>query len=50
MIENNNYIASEQHHIYTPIEKYKEIKALKIIYDDYFLKIKKVYTKYDGLK
>jgi len=49
-LENNNYIASEQHHIYTPIEKYKEIKALKIIYDDYFLKIKKVYTKYDGLK
>ena len=49
-INNDTYIPSKEHHIYTPIEKYEEIKALKIIYDDYFLKIKKVYNKYNGLK
>lgn len=49
-INNDTYIPSKEHHIYTPIEKYEEIKALKMIYDDYFLKIKKVYNKYNGLK
>jgi len=49
-INNDTYIPSKEHHIYTPIEKYEEIKALKMIYDDYFLKIKKVYKKYNGLK
>ncbi len=49
-IDNDTYIPSKEHQIYTPIEKYEEIKALKIIYDDYFLKIKKVYDKYNGLK
>ena len=29
-INNDTYIPSKEHHIYTPIEKYEEIKALKI--------------------
>ena len=46
-LENDTYLPSSQHHIYTPLTMYTENKGLKIIYDDYFNKIKKTYTKYN---
>jgi hypothetical protein len=46
-LENETYLPSSQHHIYTPLTMYTENKGLKIIYDDYFNKIKKTYTKYN---
>ena len=49
-LENDTYIPSEQHHIYTPLENYSNIEGLKIIYDDYYSKIKQIYSTYYGLK
>ena len=49
-LENDTYLPSSQHHIYTPLTMYTNNEGLKIIYDDYFDKIKKVYNKYNGLK
>ena len=46
-LENDTYLPSSQHHIYTPLTMYTENKGLKIIYDDYFNKIKKTYIKYN---
>lgn len=48
-LENNSYVPSLQHHIYTPLENYSNIKGLKFIYDSYFSKIKEVYLKYKEL-
>ena len=46
-LENDTYLPSSQHHIYTPLTMYTENKGLKIIYDDYFDKIKKTNFKYN---
>jgi hypothetical protein len=46
-LEKNSYIPSKQHHIYTPLESYEEIEGLKLIYDEYFNKIKITHKKYD---
>jgi hypothetical protein len=45
-IDNDSYIPSQQHHMYTSLDMYKNINGLKNIYDDYFLKIKKTHQKY----
>jgi hypothetical protein len=42
----NGYIPSTQHHIYTPIEMYTNVKSLKLIYDDYYNKLKETKIKY----
>jgi hypothetical protein len=44
----SGYTPSTQHHIYTPLEKYKENDGLKFIYDDYFEKMIKTKDKYNG--
>ena len=41
------YIPSKMHHIYTPLDVYSKNTELKLIYDNYFLKIKEVKKKYD---
>ena len=46
-LENNTYLPSSQHHIYTRLTMYTDNKGLKIIYDDYFNKIKKTHIKYN---
>ena len=46
-LEKNSYIPSKQHHIYTPLESYKQTEGLKLIYDEYFDKIKITHKKYD---
>lgn len=46
--ENDTYVPSAQHHIYTPLESYKNISGLKMIYDDYYNKLKQIKTKYLG--
>jgi len=48
VMEENSYIPSTQHHIYTPIENYTIIPGLKIIYDDYYNKLKSTKKKYNG--
>jgi hypothetical protein len=35
------------HYIYTPLDVYSKNTELKLIYDNYFLKIKEVKKKYD---
>ena len=42
----NHYVPSSMHHIYTPINMYEEVESLKIIYDEYYNKLKKVIFKY----
>jgi hypothetical protein len=44
--ENNTYIPSKMHHIYTPIKSYSKNKCLKKIYDDYFENLKEIKNKY----
>ena len=44
----NGYIPSTEHHIYTPLSMYSDNKQLKIIYDDYYDKLKKTKEKYYG--
>ena len=44
--DDNNYIPSSMHHMYTPLSMYKEIPELKMIYDNYYDKLKNVTTKY----
>jgi hypothetical protein len=46
-LENDTYLPSSQHHIYTPLTMYTNNEGLKIIYDDYFDKIKKTNFKYN---
>ena len=46
-LENDTYLPSSQHHIYTRLTMYTDNKGLKIIYDDYFNKIKKTHIKYN---
>ena len=43
----DSYIPSTQHHVYTPLSSYKEISGLKLIYDDYYNKLKKTKEKYN---
>lgn len=43
---NNDYIPSKMHHIYTPLNYYSEIKELKLIYDEYYKQIKYTLEKY----
>lgn len=43
---NNGYIPSKMHHIYTPLNYYSEIKELKLIYDEYYKQIKYTLEKY----
>jgi hypothetical protein len=47
-MSNDSYIPSLQHHIYTPLNKYDEIKELKSIYNNYFNKMIKTQKKYYG--
>ena len=47
-IENNTFIPSKMHHIYTPMENYTKINGLRKIYEDYFSEIKKTNIKYYG--
>jgi hypothetical protein len=44
--ENNTYIPSKMHHIYTPLTLYNKNKNLKKIYDDYFENLKVIKNKY----
>ena len=44
----DSYIPSTQHHMYTPLSSYKEISGLKLIYDDYYNKLKEIKVKYNG--
>ena len=48
VMEENTYIPSTQHHIYTPLNSYAVIPGLKNIYDDYYNKLKNIKIKYDG--
>jgi hypothetical protein len=48
VMEENTYIPSTQHHIYTPLNSYAAIPGLKYIYDDYYNKLKNIKIKYDG--
>ena len=43
---NNDYVPSAMHHIYTPLNTYKEINGLKLIYDEYYNKLKQIVNKY----
>lgn len=42
----NDYIPSGMHHMYTSLSMYKEIPALKSIYDEYYNKLKNIVEKY----
>ena len=42
----NSYIPSLMHHMYTSLNMYNEIPALKKIYDDYYNKLKEITLKY----
>jgi hypothetical protein len=42
----NNYIPSSMHHIYTPLNMYNEIPSLKQIYDEYYNNLKEIIKKY----
>lgn len=42
----NNYIPSIMHHIYTPLNMYIEIPSLKMIYDEYYNNLKQITNKY----
>jgi len=48
VMEENTYIPSTQHHIYTPLNSYAVIPGLKNIYDDYYNKLKNIKIKYNG--
>jgi len=45
-IKADSFIYSTRHHIFTPLEMYDKIKALKCIHQDYFTQIKSVTKKY----
>jgi len=45
-LDNNRYIPSTRHHIYTPSSSYIDIPELKLIYDNYFEGIKLIHSKY----
>jgi hypothetical protein len=42
----DNYIPSGMHHIYTPLNKYNEIPSLKMVYDEYYNKLKEITNRY----
>jgi hypothetical protein len=42
----DTYIPSTMHHVYTPLSMYKTNEQLKIIYDEYFSKLKQSKIKY----
>jgi hypothetical protein len=44
----DGYTPSTQHHSYTPLSMYYINNGLKIIYDDYYNKLKKTKEKYNG--
>jgi hypothetical protein len=44
--QDNGYIPSMQHHIYTPIQYYIQIPELKLIHDNYFNEIRLTINKY----
>lgn len=46
--QNNTYIPSKIHHIYTPLKMYDDVPSLKMIYQDYFETIKKQKNIVDG--
>lgn len=46
--DNDRYVPSTQHHIYTPLTSYQNISGLKKIYDEYFEKLKSIRNKYHG--
>ena len=43
----DGYTPSTQHHIYTPLSMYSDNKSLKMIYDDYYNKLKTTNKKYN---
>jgi hypothetical protein len=44
--DKETYVPSTMHHIYTPLNMYKEIKELKEIYDEYYYNLKVTEKKY----
>ena len=42
----NDYVPSVMHHIYTSLNMYNEIEGLKIIYDEYYNRLKEIVNKY----
>lgn len=42
----NHYVPSSMHHMYTSLNMYTEIEGLKIIYDEYYNKLKIIVEKY----
>tara|TARA_A100001515_G_scaffold114207_1_gene95634 strand:- start:1766 stop:2641 length:876 start_codon:yes stop_codon:yes gene_type:complete len=44
---NDTYIASTSHHIYTPLSAYTENEVLKKIHEEYFLRLKNSIEKYN---
>lgn len=47
-LDNNSYIPSKMHHIYTSLDYYKKNIELNSIYENYFEEIKKTNKKYYG--
>ena len=45
--DEKTYVPSTMHHIYTPLNMYKEIKELKEIYDEYYYNLKVTEKKYE---
>jgi hypothetical protein len=45
--DKETYVPSTMHHIYTPLNMYKEIKELKEIYDEYYYNLKVTEKKYE---